>query len=178
MSFVSSEQGFIVPPQSKANIDRITQFIRQANPQFINEVGAIDIMALLEHRHQNFSVVPDSELKGVLGLTLPSGKIRLRESVYEGAYDGNGRDRFTVAHEIGHGIMHRNYIGLARPADSTTKTYCKSEWQANEFAGRLLLPDIYLEKHKHKPFYEIAEMYGVSLECVQIRFNKINKTQS
>ncbi|WP_066114401.1 ImmA/IrrE family metallo-endopeptidase, partial [Gallibacterium salpingitidis] len=162
MGSIFYEGGYIVPPRSKMDIDKITRFIRLANPQFINDDGAIDILALLEHGYQNFSVVPDNELHGILGLTLPSGEILLRESVYEGACDGNGRDRFTIAHEIGHGTIHKDYIGLARPADNTTKIYCNAEWQANEFAGRLLLPDSCLEKHKYKSFSDIAEMYGVS----------------
>jgi Zn-dependent peptidase ImmA (M78 family) len=39
--------------------------------------------------------------------------IILREDVYEGAHAGNGRDRMTVAHEIGHLLMHKN-IAFAR----------------------------------------------------------------
>ena len=37
------------------------------------------------------------------GETIPGqNKIRIREDVYNAACDGNGRARFTVAHEIGH----------------------------------------------------------------------------
>ena len=33
-------------------------------------------------------------------------RIILREDVYVGACEGKGRDRFTVAHEIGHILLH------------------------------------------------------------------------
>ena len=86
-------------------------------------------------------------MAGALGLTLPTGEILLRESVYNGACYGNGRDRFTVAHELAHGVLHKEQIGFARPVDHNTKIYCNAEWQANEFAGRLLLPDSCIKQH-------------------------------
>lgn len=175
MSSVFYQEGFSVPAKSKKQIDTITQFIRAANPHWVNEHGAIDILALLEFGYQKYHILPDNEMKGVLGLTLPTGDILLRQSVYDGACDGNGRDRFTIAHEIGHGVLHKEHIGLARPVGSSTKIYCNAEWQANEFAGRLLLPDSYIELHPNASAGDIAELFGVSYECAQTRIAKFRK---
>lgn len=172
MSSVFYQEGFSVPAKTKKQIDTIAQFIRAANPSLVNEHGAIDILALLEFGYRKFHILPDNEMKGALGLTLPSGDILLRQSVYDGACDGNGRDRFTIAHEIGHGVLHKEHIGLARPVGSQTKIYCNAEWQANEFAGRLLLPDSYIKLHQQSSIGEIAELFGVSYECAKTRIVK------
>lgn len=175
MNSLFYQDGFEVPAKSKQQIDIITQSIRLMFSDIINSDGAIDILALLENKYGEFNVVEDQELPHALGLTLPNGMILLRESVYNGAFDGNGRDRFTIAHELGHGIMHRGHIGFARKATKNTKTYCNAEWQANEFAGRLLLPDNALITNSTLQIYELSEKFGVSLECAQTRVNKFNK---
>ncbi|WP_373840471.1 ImmA/IrrE family metallo-endopeptidase [Glaesserella sp.] len=172
MSSVFYQEGFSVPAKSKKQIDSITQFIRLANADLINPDGAIDVLALLEMKYQKYHIVPDEDMRGILGITLPDGNIVLRQSVYDGACDGNGRDRFTIAHELGHAIMHKEFIGLARPVEKNTKIYCNAEWQANEFAGRLLLPDSYIRLHNKSSVADIAEIFGISSECAQLRIYK------
>jgi hypothetical protein len=65
--------------------------------------------------------------------------IKLREDVYEGAWNDNGRHRFTACHEFGHFLMHRQ-ITMARIRDESSPIYCDAEWQADTFAGGLLMP--------------------------------------
>ena len=51
-------------------------------------------------------IVPEREMGNKHGETYPSRNlIRIREDVYLGAVDGCGRDRLTIAHEIGHLFM-------------------------------------------------------------------------
>ena len=64
--------------------------------------------------------------------------IILRTDVYEGAWKGNGRDRFTACHEFGHYLMHRS-VTFARMRSDNDKIYCDAEWQADTFAGTLLM---------------------------------------
>ena len=60
--------------------------------------------------------------------------------------------------------------------NSTKKIYCNAEWQANEFAGRLLLPDSYIALHQDiSAVGDIAELFGVSYECAQTRMAKSRK---
>jgi hypothetical protein len=68
--------------------------------------------------------------------------------VYEAMLDGDGRARFTAAHEIGHGVLHAKEItheiahrrveGLYRRSD--IRAFENPEWQANAFAAALLMP--------------------------------------
>ena len=64
--------------------------------------------------------------------------IILREDVYEGAWRGRSRDRFTACHELAHYLLHRT-VTLARARDNSHKIYADSEWQADTFAGTLLM---------------------------------------
>jgi hypothetical protein len=69
--------------------------------------------------------------------------LALREDVYEGAWGGNGRDRFTACHEFGHFLMHRT-VTMARTREATDKIFCDAEWQADTFAGTLLMSPCHL----------------------------------
>lgn len=54
-------------------------------------------------------ILPKKEMGYKHGETRPSEKqIRIREDVYLGAVAGHGRDRMTIAHEIGHLFLHAN----------------------------------------------------------------------
>jgi Zn-dependent peptidase ImmA (M78 family) len=57
---------------------------------------------------------------------------------YAGAWKDNGRDRFTASHEFAHFLMHRT-VTMARMRDDSEKIYCDAEWQADTFAGTLLM---------------------------------------
>ena len=106
------------------------------------------------------------------GLTDPkNGKIYIREDVYEGACNGVGRDRLTMAHELGHYLMHRDVAtGLARVGDGEEiPTYCDPEWQANAFAGEFLMGS---EVIKNMSVREVAERCGVSYQAAGVQKSK------
>ena len=68
--------------------------------------------------------------------------IFIREDVYYGAIANNGRDRFTIAHEIGHYSIHKpGHVRYARMESGVrVAAYQNPEWQANTFAAELLMP--------------------------------------
>lgn len=83
------------------------------------------------------------EMGNLHGETYPSKNlIRIREDVYLGAVEGKGRDRLTIAHEIGHLFLHEDdAIALCRlDPGQKLKPYEDPEWQANAFGGELLAP--------------------------------------
>ncbi len=76
----------------------------------------------------------------------------------QGRYDN--RLRFSFAHEVGHSILHKyvyQEFGIETPEDYydfvmnfPESEYKGFEWQANEFAGSLLVPrDRLLEEIEH-----------------------------
>jgi len=54
-----------------------------------------------------------------------------------------GKRRFTIAHEIGHLIMHRNHFQIHQDNDATLEYFQKGnqETEANEFASEILMPE-------------------------------------
>lgn len=125
----------------------------------------------------NFSFHPiDSQKMGENhGLTYPSNeKIYIREDVYDGACNGNGRDRFTVMHEIAHLILHRNIPqSYARTTSEGHPCYMDAEWQADTFAAEILMPvDLTLNCSSVQ---ELSFRCGVSLQAAETRMKKIHK---
>lgn len=97
--------------------------------------------------------------------------IYLKESVIEEVESGNFRSNFTLAHEFFHYLQHQ-VLGFKFEEVKDRKTYEDPEWQANCFAGELLLPDEYLNNEDND---YLAEHFQVSLECVLTRKVKQKK---
>jgi transcriptional regulator with XRE-family HTH domain len=153
--FERKRRGLLVPPLSTKTI---RAFADQVRSVFVdNDKVEFPIMDILEFRlssiFDGFYVdVRDAEYMGDLeGQMLGGGTgIALREDVYIGAWTGNRRDRFTVSHELGHFLMHRT-VTMARARDDTDKVFCDSEWQADTFAGTLLMSP------RHLPLFNSPE---------------------
>lgn len=119
-------------------------------------------------------IVDDAELPiNVHGLTdITSKTIKIKESVYDNACNGNGRDRMTILHEIAHYLtLGELNFSLARSFDEEkVPTYCDPEWQAKCLAGELMMP---AEKIKNMNVEEITEKCGVSYDAAQYQLSKI-----
>ncbi len=162
---------------SRRNIEQFTEFIR-------TELGMRDhmffpiirLIELLNHyEYLEFQILDRSEMGELHGEALVGdGIIRLREDVYDGAVHGNGRDRFTAAHELGHFFMHDPAsISLARiHNNSKLPAYRNPEWQANEFAGALLMPAYGIVGLSVE---DIAVNCGVSRAAARVRLNNLSK---
>lgn len=161
---------FIAAPMSRNAIREIALLIREVIglkdkdlfpviPFIENGLAQIDEEFILE--------IKDITSMKEYGIAYPEHrKIVLREDVYVNAIKGVPRDRFTVAHEIGHYFMHRpERIGLAR-TDEKPKPYQDPEWQANTFAGELLAPSTAIAGLS---INEVAEMYKVSKKVAEIQ---------
>ena len=110
------------------------------------------IMDVLEFRLQAFEkgfyldVCSRREMGPEEGLVVAgSNCIRLREDVYEGAWNDVGRHRFTACHEFGHYLLHRR-VAMARVRDDHHPVYRDAEWQADTFAGGLLMSSKHLSQ--------------------------------
>lgn len=122
-----------------------------------------------------FSLGEMDEMGDDHGLTFPDDhEIRLRADVYEGVREGKGRDRFTLAHELGHLLLHSG-VAMARNmrAASEVPPYRSSEWQANSFAGALLVP-ISAAKQA-RTAQSVAELCGVTLQAAEVQLRVLRK---
>lgn len=121
----------------------------------------------------NLEIVPDTELAPCHADTdLNNKTIRIAESIYEGACAGNGRDRMTICHEIGHYLYHiRQGIKVHRSYEKDVEypPYLDPEWQAKCFAGELLIP-----KHlvSGMNIYDVMSKCGVSYAAAAYQIKK------
>jgi len=110
------------------------------------------------------------------GLTIPSAHIiRLREDVYEGACEGLGRDRLTVAHEVGHFLMHDDHLPrfARRNVAIPLPAFRNAEWQASCFGAELLVfPDGLSADMTDR---HVATLRGVSNEAAKYQMNVYRK---
>lgn len=115
--------------------------------------------------------------------------LELREDVWARAAAGEARDRFTVAHLLGHAVLHQELLERpAQPAleDRATTTrpdepqaYESAEWQATTFALAFLLPldavATYLARQRAASFtlQRFAEHFGVSQAAAVRRIEQL-----
>ncbi len=118
-------------------------------------------------------IIPDEEMEDNYAETIPSSKtFRIRESVYENAINGSPWDRFTVAHEIGHLLLHDDLTVSFARSEKNVPAYKNPEWQANTFAAELLVPFIKIQGMTAE---EISEKYQVSKKVAQIQASYLSK---
>lgn len=145
------------------------------NEAYIDIVRVAEILfpILFEKEGYQFDILSEEEMGNNHGLTDPTrGHVMIRNDVYERACQGHGRDRFTIAHELGHFLLHNGVtLGLARAEEGEKiKTYCDPEWQANAFAGEFLMGANVI---RGLTIEEIVEKCGVSWEAAQMQKSKI-----
>lgn len=120
-----------------------------------------------------FEVAPKEEMGNKHGETYPSKNlIRIREDIYLRAAAGEGRDRLTIAHEVGHLFLHEdNSIALCRlePGDKL-KPYEDPEWQANAFGGELLASSYLIAGMSRR---EVERKCGVSAAAASVQLKRI-----
>lgn len=96
--------------------------------------------------------------------------------IYVSASDGKRRQKFTIAHEIGHYLIH--YLGNISKNPQTTYRRTSvavgghQEYEANVFAANLLMPENKFEKiYKNcgQDLVIVAEKFGVSIAAAEVR---------
>lgn len=160
-----------VPPRSQDNVFGVAMGVRQ---QLNIQYDAFPIAQVLEFVMPlafpgfGLEVGDFHQMGNNHGLTIPAENIiRLREDVYDGMVDGKGRDRFTAAHELGHYLMHRDIpIQFHRAENGQLKPFRDSEWQANRFAGGLLMPTDRMVQCKS--LAEVVERFQVTRDAASV----------
>lgn len=171
-----SGYSFKVPPRKWAEIADLSDQIRRSFD--LSDEPEFPIMELLEEvLYQKLDMVElrvssVRDMGASEGHTCPKGSfIELREDVYEDAWRGDGRARFTAAHELGHLVLHTQ-VPLARAADGeVVPPYRCSEAQANRFAAELLMPPRFF--HPTDDAVTVADRHKTSLEAARIRLKDL-----
>jgi Zn-dependent peptidase ImmA (M78 family) len=93
------------------------------------------------------------------------------------ANDSTTRQRFTLAHEIAHYVLHRDLIGDGISDDAMYRSSLSSEYevQANRYAAEILLPTALLKReYRACPALAVlSKTFGVSEEALRIRIKQL-----
>jgi Zn-dependent peptidase ImmA (M78 family) len=189
---------------------RIVDELRQNHPILRDGYLPVDILSLVEI-DLKLDVIPFHELNNKYdveaALKADFTGIYVDAETYQFFDHGPvwklNRLRFSLAHEVGHYVMHRNlpqrknFASLPDFArwvenfdDASPLRKNRAEWEANEFAGRLLVPvdrlQEFYEEFKtnmsamfptlsfslRKPFCDRAAVrFGVNSEVISIRLD-------
>lgn len=179
-----------VSPMSRREIEaEAEQIIQCFYPDLLERPGEFPVLDFFDHcLPGDFGLDSGVEVlsDGIEGITYPDGRVLLSETTYRGAHNGNGRDRYTAAHECFHGIKHRNQIrhalvhsgGLVLYRRPEVPPYRDPEWQANVFASAVLMPAEMVRRvvRRASPFNaENAVMitFAVSRQAAGIRVKQV-----
>jgi len=166
----------IASPLSRKDIHHLTEKIRRTFG--IEETESFPIVEVIEMLPEidktfNFLIEEDRYMKPNVYAEYfhSSNEMIIAESVYDGATNGIGRHRFTLAHELGHYILIKHgEVSFKRiGVNARVEQYCNPEWQANEFSGNLLVPINSITNYSET---EIVKRYIVSYQVAEIQKNK------
>ncbi len=186
----------IVRARSRVNIEAMAQcFLDLVVPHCLQEpqpVPMVEIFDQILPRELGFSPHIRQLTPGLGGYTHCAEKtVTLDVDVYAGLEEGDGRSRFTAAHEVGHVVLHAEELapsgallvnGLPKPVlarRSELKPYLDPEWQADCFAAALLMPEPLVRRIVRKgPGYPTTAMtlmrvFAVSHEAAKKRIEKL-----
>ena len=168
-----SRQNYSVECKSRKQLRFLAEKVREildlSDRVMFPIVGLLDIFS---KTFDNFSyeIVEDDQLPDDIHAEtdIMSGHVTIKQSVYDGACEGNGRDRMTIAHEICHYItrctlgfrVQRNFGKEIRPCEDP-------EWHAKCMAGELMISK---RLTKNMDPLEIAEACGVSFDAARYQY--------
>lgn len=161
------------PPASRQRIRGLARIVRRAcgyenTPYFpIIHFLEIDLTQIIPDFE--LEVIAHKDMKNKCGETKPfEHRILLNETIYSKAISGDGFARLTVAHEIGHLLMHGVDSHSLRKVKSSEhlKTFEDPEWQADVFGGELLAPHYLIDE---LTIDEIAKFCGVTKRAATIQ---------
>jgi hypothetical protein len=111
-----------------------------------------------------------------------TNEIILGERAYDDLTRDGERARFTVAHEIGHGLMHG---GFMRATSGRVKAFARSsipafkdpECQANRFGSEFLLPTMLVLEHIRRGagHVELSRIFRTSFTATRIKLEDLSK---
>ena len=135
--------------------------------------NGFDLAELVEQNNGEISYIDFMDKDQTDAIVVePDGSFRIRLSSHTSAL----RDNFTIAHELGHLLLHwpkvrAEFDGYGmkatRRVDASNADLQRCEWEANWFASAFLMP----EKEFQAAFKEgtASETFGVTQSAVNVR---------
>jgi hypothetical protein len=151
-----------------ATRERLAQHLREAPISLSGVAHALGVKVIS-------SVLPS----GISGEIRPDPATEAGFTIRVNKNDPSRRQRFTVAHELAHFLLHRDQIGNGVTDDVLYRSTLSDsrEAQANRLAADLLMPrplvDDWIERTKtlrvEDPVEFLSDKFGVSTAAMKIR---------
>lgn len=98
--------------------------------------------------------------------------------IFVNANDHRRRQRFTLAHEIAHYVLHRDMIGDGITDDAMYRSSLGDDYerQANRMAASILMPAQLVRQYYRGGMISLAplaEMFDVSSDAIRIRLKEL-----
>jgi len=142
------------------SLDLLESYGRDRNIMAVPPVDPIDIIEHLGYDvvYRNDGIYEDKNILGGLNIDKKNVEVNEKANTHE------GRENFTLAHEIGHILLHSERISLNNneklcrtEAGIDINTPDQLEWEADKFAAFLLMPTENVKKAfnsiRNKPLY-------------------------
>lgn len=148
--------------------------------------GPVDVLKIAKEEGLEVTAYDLGDISGVLHINKDKGIIGYNPK------HSTVRQRFTIAHELGHYILHKhtgdifvdnNFNQVHFRDDKSSTGQVIKELEANAFAAALLMPEelIKLEVENHNfdladesAFTELAELFNVSVQAMTYRISNLN----
>lgn len=169
--------GHKVKPRSIAAIEDLAKTARDAFGITGQRVKICHLIeALQEISPLTIEILEDYELGDEEARAFPDqNHVQVKNSIYEAACDGCGHAAFTLAHELGHILLHKGEKpSFARGEVRQHKIYEDSEWQADTFASAFLMDSRHINL-KCDTTNSLVEKFGVTPHAAQVRLSKLKK---
>lgn len=126
------------------------------------------------------TLFPSSDIKDISGILFRNNNGEWTISVNKNHHIN--RQRFTIAHELGHYFLHRHEGSIFTDEIFFRSMYFgnekkqKMEWQANEFAASILMPrkeiEYYMNEKHITDIVELAEVFQVSTLAMRYQLER------
>lgn len=192
-----TEHGYRVRGRSSRAIAAAAErFLQQIAPAHLNSGEPLDLAQLVDHGLSAAGIfvypVSAEELPDAEAETRASAdgriEILMRQEFYDALFEQNSntnRARSTLAHEIGHAVLHKSELrsGRHRPREfalrraprTDLQAYEDSEWQAHMFAGALLMPRPALRRCALLDPFALAGQFDVSEAFARSHLGRVSR---
>lgn len=185
------------PARNRRDLDKLAlNIVRALQPPVLEGKEALDVFRVIDFLEDDFEIdfdFTDTLPYGINGCTsIDDNSVYINSELAE-SYSNPGYLNSTVAHEIGHVVIHVPYLRTIQKTitfnqrkqdansinlyrDRQIPLWENPEWQAWHFAGALLMPESAVRSliEKGISFEKLAEHFSVNQPFLQSRLKKLD----
>ncbi|MCQ2381321.1 MAG: ImmA/IrrE family metallo-endopeptidase [Acidaminococcaceae bacterium] len=154
----------------------IRKFLGLEKQIYFPVVELLDILAVKLGNEFKYEIIEDDELppEQHACTDVINGIVKIKESVYLGANNGNGRDRMTITHELAHFFLIAGFgVNLYQiMGNRQIPPYKSPEWQAKCLAAELMISK---DLVGDLSVFDIEIQCGVSHQAAEIQYDHFHE---